>query len=115
MSERERRIGENEALFRSVNEQVRKLNATLSTLTDRMAIVCECADERCLERIELAAEAYAAVHAEPTQFIVKPGHDAPEAERVVEANGDYWVVRKDPGLPADIARATAPESQSVDG
>ena len=111
MSERERRIGENEALFRSVNEQVRKLNATLSTLTGRMTIVCECADERCLEKIELAVEAYGAVHADATQFIVKPGHDAPEAERVVEANTDYWVVRKNPGVPADIARATAPESQ----
>jgi hypothetical protein len=108
VSERERRIGENEALFRSVNDQVRRLNATLSTLNDSMAIVCECADDRCLERIEIRLETYGVVHDDPTQFVVKPGHDAVEAEHVVAKRDDYWVVRKNPGLPAELARATAP-------
>jgi hypothetical protein len=108
MSERERRIGENEALFRSVNDKVRTLNATLSTVDDSMAIVCECADDRCLDRIDIGLETYAVVHDDPTQFVVKPGQEAVEAEHVVAKRDGYWVVRKNPGLPAEIARASAP-------
>ena len=39
MNERKRRIGENEAIFRSVNEQVRELTATLETTTGAIKVV----------------------------------------------------------------------------
>jgi hypothetical protein len=42
-------------------------------------------------------------------FIVKPGHDFPETETVVAKEPEYWLVQKDPGMPAEIARATAEE------
>lgn len=38
------------------------------------------------------------------------GHEAVEAEHVVAERDGYWVVRKNPGLPAEIARATAPDA-----
>jgi hypothetical protein len=110
VNERERRVGENEALFRSVNEQVRRLNTSLATVDGTMTIVCECGDERCLEQIRLGREEYAVVHGDDTQFIVIPGHVAEDVETVVARNDGYWIVKKDPGAPAELARATAPDA-----
>jgi hypothetical protein len=108
MNERKRRIGENEAIFRSVNEEVSGLNATLSNATDSMRIVCECGTRSCTVQFEITRDEYAKVREDSTLFVIRPGHDLPEAETVVVKADDYWVVRKDPGLPAAIARETDP-------
>jgi hypothetical protein len=108
MNERKRRIGENEAIFRSVNEEVESLNTTLSTVRDTMRIVCECGTRSCTVQFEIARAEYAKVREDSTLFMVRPGHDLPEAETAVIKTDDYWIVRKDPGLPTEIARATDP-------
>ena len=110
MNERKRRIGENEAIFRSVNEQVRELTATLSTATGTIRVVCECGARSCTDQFELTTDSYAETRADSTLFIVKPGHDLPESETVIAKNDVYWTVRKDPGIPAAIARATDPNA-----
>jgi hypothetical protein len=107
MDERARRVGENEALFRSVNEQVRGLNQTF-LVEGRMRIVCECGDQSCVEQIELAPNEYEQIRSEPELFALKPGHDAPGVETVVERFREYWIVRKDPGAPEQVALATDP-------
>jgi hypothetical protein len=109
VSERARRVGENEALFRSVNEQVRELNRTF-LVEGTMRIVCECGDQGCLEQIEVAPAAYERVRSDPTLFFVKPDHDVPEVETVVERNDTYWLVRKDAGTPSRLARETDPRT-----
>jgi hypothetical protein len=106
MSERERRVGANEALFRSVNEQVRGLNQTLTTHNGSMLVVCECGNTSCMERIEVTTDEYAEVRRDSTLFVVKPGHEILDTERVVSSNDRFGIVQKDPGLPAEIARAT---------
>ena len=108
MNERKRRIGENEAIFRSVNEQVRGLHATLATATDTMSVVCECGARSCTDQFPIEPERYAEVRRDATLFVIRPGHDLPESETVVGKHDAYWIVRKDPGLPAEIARATDP-------
>jgi hypothetical protein len=108
MSERKRRIGENEAIFRSVNEEVSALSTTLSTATDSMRIVCECGARSCTVQFTIPKDEYAKVREDSTLFMIRPGHDHPEAETVVAKSDDYWVVRKNPGLPAELARATDP-------
>ena len=108
MNERKRRIGENEAVFRSVNEQVRSLTAAHSPSAATMNVVCECGARSCTDRFEITREEYANVRANPTLFVVKPGHDLPETETVVAKSEIFWTVRKDPGIPAAIARATDP-------
>ena len=110
MNERKRRIGENEAVFRSVNEQVRRLTATHSTSAHTMKIVCECGARSCTDQFEIEPAGYAEVRADSTLFVVKPGHDLPETETVVEKNEIFWTIRKDPGIPAAIARATDPSA-----
>lgn len=111
MNERKRRIGENEAIFRGVNEEVRGLNATLSTVRNTMRVVCECGTRSCTVQFEIPRDEYAKVRADSTLFVIRPGHDLPEAEKVVIKTTDYWIVRKHPGLPAAIARATDPNSE----
>jgi hypothetical protein len=110
MDERKRRIGENEALFRQINDKVEGLNRSLATLSTRMAVVCECGRQDCLERIDLAVEEYEHVRLDAACFVVKPGHVFPDVEDVVEERDRYWIVRKHEGDPARLARATDPRS-----
>ena len=49
IDERERRLGLNEALFREVNERLGGLNEAFGEVTNRMELVCECADPGCAE------------------------------------------------------------------
>jgi hypothetical protein len=68
------KVGENEALFRSVNEQIESLSETFSVATDTITIVCECGDRDCVEQLEIPVRAYEDVRADPSLFIVLPGH-----------------------------------------
>jgi hypothetical protein len=102
MSERKRRIAENEAVFRSVNEEIRNLSSTLTTATD-LRVVCECGTRSCTEQFLIAPADYARVREDPTHFVIKPGHDFPETETAIEKHDEYWIIAKDPGLPAEIA------------
>ena len=70
MGERERRIGENEALFRQVNERIKELNRGFSAVLERGDYLCECGDEACIERVSLTPEEYERVRSEPTDFVV---------------------------------------------
>jgi hypothetical protein len=107
--ERAKRVGENEALFRSVNEQVHDLNQTF-LVEGRLRIVCECGEQTCIEQIELTPAEYEAVRADSALFAIKPGHEEPDVETVFERHDAYWVVRKAPGAPQRIARLTDPRS-----
>ena len=107
--ERARRVGENEALFRSVNEQVRDLNQTF-LVEGTLRIVCECGEQSCIDQIELMPGEYEAVRSDSALFAVKPGHEVEDVETVVERKDGYWVVRKAPGAPQRIARETDPRS-----
>ncbi len=103
-TDREKRIGENEALFRDVNERVSALlkpHAYWRTLSDW---ICECPDETCTERIAMTPEEYEELRSNPTHFAVVPDatHVRPEVESIVEMHERYWVVEKK-GEAAEIA------------
>jgi hypothetical protein len=110
MTERERRIGENEAVFREVNERIEGINQAFAVTADAMDLVCECGHADCVERVAVDVQAYERVRADPTLFFLVPGHDEPDVETVVDEAAGYAVVRKDPGRPARIARETDPRS-----
>lgn len=111
MDERARRIGENEALFRAVNEQVEELQRGMAAVgDDRMHIVCECGEISCVERIVVPVAKYEEVRSDPTSFFVVSGHEKPGVEDVVEQAGAFDVVRKAPGEPAEIAEQTDPRN-----
>jgi hypothetical protein len=109
MEERARRIGENEALFRAVNEQVEELQRGMAAVSDdQMHIVCECGELDCVERIVVPVGKYEQVRSDPARFLVVPGHVKPDVESVVEAADAFEVVRKDQGDPSALAEATDP-------
>jgi hypothetical protein len=110
MEDRERRIAENEILYRTVNEKIEDLNEAFGTLTNTMTVVCECGDESCAEQIELDVQTYERVRAEPTHFIVLPGHVMPDVESVVEQLEGFDIVRKDAGEAAELAVENDPRS-----
>ena len=114
MNERKQRIGENEAIFRSVNEEVSKLNVTFTAATNTMRIVCECGVQSCTVHIEIARRVPSRARG-PDPVRLRPGHDLPEAETVIEKTGGYWLVQKDEGLPAALAIATDERSAGGGG
>jgi hypothetical protein len=109
VTERERRLAENEAAFRDVNESVRYV-ATQGSSVPTLRLVCECGDAACAEFVEVTGGEYESVRATPTHFIVRPGHVLKDIERVVVANDRFSVVEKRSGEPARIATETDPRA-----
>ena len=91
MDERTRRVAENEALFRQVNERVVGRERRPA---ETFEIVCECADTQCMEHLRVTTEVYERTRSEPTDFLLKPGHAKPEYETVIDANEEFELVRK---------------------
>ncbi len=92
MDPRERRMAENEALFREVNERVQDAAENGGGDYDYF---CECANVDCTFRLSLAPAQYEAIRADPKQFVVLPLHYTPEVENLVAENETHWIVRKD--------------------
>jgi hypothetical protein len=101
MSERERRIVQNETLFRQVNEQVESLQRATGTGDEPMRIVCECGDLTCIDRLAVPHPTYEQVRGDPTLFFVKPGHEITAIEDVIVEGDEFSVVRKRAGEPTD--------------
>ena len=105
MEARERRVAQNEALFRHVNENM--LKAGKRFLAADQTFVCECGDDSCTDQIDVDVDDYERVRSNPIQFVVVPGHEIPEYEKVVERNAAWartekigdaapFVARQDP-------------------
>jgi hypothetical protein len=92
--EREVRAARNQAMFRVVNERLKELNDAFVSVTETMTIACECADTSCVEMIDVRADEYTAVRAQPCHFAVLPGHVHPDVERIVQEFERYVVVEK---------------------
>jgi hypothetical protein len=106
MDEYARKVGQNEALYRAVNERIEGLNEAFGLIAESMTIVCECGDGTCVEQIDLSVKDYERVRADPTKFVILPGHEIPDVEDVIEETDVFHVVRKHPGGPAELARET---------
>jgi hypothetical protein len=104
---REERLAQNEALFRQVNERLKDVSEVLGVADSGPEFVCECADEGCTERIKLSLGEYEQLRANPRRFVVRPGHEREEMERVVADRGAYRIVEK-VGVPGEIAEDTDP-------
>jgi hypothetical protein len=93
MDEREKRMAQNEALFREVNERVQSKADELE-IDDAREFFCECANAECTFRVTLTRAEYESLRADPTQFAVLPLHFTPEVETMVGDFDGYWIVRK---------------------
>lgn len=92
MDPRDARI---QTLFRAMNERMVESDERREAPSDaRHGFVCECGEDACRERVYLSLAEYESVRASPIRFAVLPGHEFPEAERVVEERDGYLVVEK---------------------
>lgn len=105
---REERIGNNEALFRLVNERLEDVNDAFGSLTGDFEIVCECGDIECHDRLIIARDEYEDLRRNPLRFAIVHGHIAVGVEDLVVRRERYSVVQKHPGSPANVAEATKP-------
>lgn len=110
MSERERKLGENENLFRAVNERLKELGEAFEGITETAEFVCECADRSCTQRVRMTLTEYERVREKPTWFLTVPGHEDGTLERVVDENDRYLIVEKRVGDPAQAALEGDPRS-----
>ena len=97
------RAARNQALFRAINEELKV--ATHALDPESFTIACECADPACVETLEVEVERYAQIRAQPTHFIVLPGHIYPEVERVIFEDARFQIVEKT-GEAARVATAS---------
>lgn len=98
-STRARRAALNESAFRAVNERMAELGDWFDRDTP---FVCECSRADCSERLAVPVEAYQRARAEERFFIVAPGHQQLEFERVV-SEADGWILVEKIGEAGDVA------------
>lgn len=110
VEERQRRIGQNEALYRKVNERLSDVHDALATLTGVLEIVCECGNLSCAQLLSITPDNYERLRSEATWFVVMPGHEIAAVERIVARHDGYDIVEKRPGPAADEAEETDPRS-----
>ena len=106
MSDQLHRVGLNEALFREVNERINGLQHDLG-VAHTIEIVCECGTAACTERFTIEQDDYRALRANPRRFALVPGHEMPDAERIVADHGNYVVVEKTDPEAIEAAEETA--------
>ena len=111
VTSRNERKGENESLFREVNERLERQAIAKPGAGERFRILCECADEECTQRVVVSFAEYGLVRADPRRFIVIPGHVDAEVERVVDSGREHQVVVKF----GDAAVAAEEEDPRSDG
>jgi hypothetical protein len=98
---RKERIAKNEALFRAINEVLRDPE------DGRLEVTCECGDSACEMILQVPVAVYERTRADPTRFVIAPGHVIPEVEDVIESAEGYEIVRKHNDA-AEIAEETDP-------
>lgn len=87
------RLARNESVFRKVNEGIER-GQWPGEEDSPVSFRCECARLGCNELLELSVHEYEQVRANGRRFIVRPGHEQPEVEMVVETRPGYVVVEK---------------------
>jgi hypothetical protein len=90
----EERAGRNEALFRAVNDNIAGSEEQMDSVSDSFSVFCECAKADCTMHVEVTLTEYVRVRRNPHRFIVAPGHEQPDIERVVERHPNFRVVEK---------------------
>jgi hypothetical protein len=103
---REREVG-NETRSRDINEiEDANLEHPGGSATNRY--VCECSDASCMATIRLTQDEYEQVRANGAHFAIALDHENPELDLVLAEHEAFAVVRKLPGFPARLARASDP-------
>src|SRR5215217_5370942 len=77
-------VAARQVLSRIVNERIVQLSDGAAAPGAGLAVVCECGNDGCFERIELTKGEYDAIRENGRRFVLLPGHEIAAHERVVE-------------------------------
>jgi hypothetical protein len=88
----EQRHAKTEALFRDVNERIAETAERFDATGTEF--VCECSDPNCTHRIEVSLAEYETVRQDPTTFLLAPGHEHRDIERVIARRRRFQIVEK---------------------
>jgi hypothetical protein len=88
------RIEENERLFREVNERVAQMQQGFQGAAAEPEWVCECGDETCFQKLTVALDDYREIRSHADWFVILPGHEKLDVERIVRSGDGYVVVEK---------------------
>jgi hypothetical protein len=105
MRSEELRIAKTESSFRDVNERI--VDTAQRFGANEAELVCECADPDCGERIAAPLDDYEQTRGNGSHFLVAPGHEHAEHERVVETRPGFRIIAKLRGVGA-LARRLNP-------
>jgi transcription initiation factor TFIID subunit TAF12 len=95
-----------EALFRDVNERIAESAERFDA--DATEFVCECADANCTHRLEATLEEYEEVRSDGATFMLAPGHEHDDIERVVDTRHRFNIVEKDQSTVRETVRRLNP-------
>jgi hypothetical protein len=91
---RKERVADSEGTGRLANEVLNR-SAPESWGRDGQATFrCECGDDVCSDPLTIPRELYERIRGDSMLFLIRPGHEVPEAEDVIEKGEGYWIVRK---------------------
>ena len=93
-----------------MNAQIREISGPFGAEHGTYDLLCECGSPDCTEHVELPPDAYAETTSTPGLFLVAPGHERIDSERVVAGGRGYRVVRS----PACRRGAPAPPAPGPD-
>ena len=102
--QRKRRMAQNEALARRINDRIEYQRPRNGDLAD--TFICECVRVDCGGVLDLSIGEYVRVRSHLRRFVVLPGHEEVAVESVVEVHPGYVVVEKR-GEAGRIAEADA--------
>jgi hypothetical protein len=95
MDARHDRVSRNEAMYRAVNREIEQASERMGDRPrDRIEVICECGEDGCSETLDLTLAEYDKAHEQRDRFVVAPGHEDEQIERVVTRMERYLVVDK---------------------
>lgn len=97
MNRSQKQRAENEVVFKMRNNSVSRIAKSFQhdglDADVVLRFICECSDENCRDTVGLTVSQYESARGTSRHFIIKPGHEQPDMERVIKRAG-YTIVEK---------------------
>jgi hypothetical protein len=102
-----------QVLLREINERI--VDISCSWAGETPEFLCECTRTDCTETLALTLSEYERLRSSPNLFVIVPGHESPEVDRVVETRHTSNLVEKTKHLELVFSwgRITQPEGVSA--
>jgi len=94
MAVRDERTADNQRRFNTANDRLGELVQERVPEEERIPFLCECADELCLERVELSLGEFEQLHENENVYVIVPGHPRVSGEVILQRQKRFEQVEK---------------------